>query len=328
MKLSVELGKLRLQNQRTQSFKYAKNSASNVLSAIRQYLYFTNYFKLLQVPASVDTITCFLEFMARSSGYDHIKHLYASVKYLHSALDQYFPEESFQIDTTLQGLKRRLANVPFQVLPLTPQILRKMYGHINPRSKEDLALWCSFLCAFYGLLRKANVVPKSGSYDPRKILVRRNIKVDHANNMVYLYIGFTKTNQFGSRDTIIPIPGNNDPAMDPVRHLSSLLSVTTGSMDTPAFAYGPGPSQFITYNKFTKRLKTLLSLAGYNPDSFSGHSFRRGGATFLHSCGGSTLMIQASGDWSSDCFTRYLYLTESQRLQAQALIARGISLNL
>ena len=121
VELSMELGRLRLQNQKTQSFKYAKNSASNVLSAIRQYLYFTNYFKLRQLPASVDTITCFLEFMARSSGYDHIKHFYASVKYLHIALDQYFPDESFQIDTTLQGLKRRLANVPFQVLPISPR---------------------------------------------------------------------------------------------------------------------------------------------------------------------------------------------------------------
>ena len=122
LEISAELEKLRLGNKTTQSFKYAKNSASNVVSAIRQYLYFTNYFRLKQVPASVDTIVCFLEFMAKTSGYNHLKHLYSSVKYLHVALDQNFPENSFQIDTTLLGLKRRLANVPFQVLPLNPDI--------------------------------------------------------------------------------------------------------------------------------------------------------------------------------------------------------------
>lgn len=323
LELMSELEKLRLENRKTQSYKYAKNSASNVLSAIRQYLYFTNHFRLQQLPASVDTIVCFLEFMAKTSGYGHIKHLYSSVKYLHTALDYSFPENSFQVDTTMQGLKRRLANVPFQVLPLTPQVLRKMYPFININKPEDRALWCSYLCAFYGLLRKANTVPESNKFDPRKVLVMRNISVDLPNNMAYLYIGFGKTNQFGGRDTIIPIPGNDDPALDLVRHLHSLLSGSAASADSPAFTYGP--SQFITYSKFTKRLKDLLKQAGYNPDLFSGHSFRRGGASFLHSCGGSALMVQSSGDWSSQCFTRYLYLSEAERLKAQSLISQGIS---
>ena len=315
--------KLRIENRKTQSFKYAKNSASNVLSAIRQFLYFTNHFRQQQLPVSVDTLVCFLEFMAKTSSYGHLKHLLSSVKYLHVALDYEFPENSFQVDTTMQGLKRRLANVPFQVLPLTPQILRKMYRHIDIRKPEDQALWCAYLCSFYGLLRKANAVPESVKFDPRKVLVKRNIHVDIVNNMVYLYIGFGKTNQFGGRDTIIPIPGNEDEALDPVRHLYALLSCSAGGADTPAFSFGN--SQFITYSKFTTRLKALLKLAGYNADLFSGHSFRRGGASFLHACGGSALMVQSSGDWSSQCFTRYLYLSEAERLKAQSLISQGIS---
>ena len=78
---------------------------------------------------------------------------------------------------------------------------------------------------------------------------------------------------------------------------------------------------------FTKRLKQLLKKAGLDPDLFSGHSFRRGGATFLHNCGGTVFMVQASGDWSSQCFARYLYLSEDQRLAAQMLIKNGIEGN-
>ena len=314
---------LRLDNKKTQSFKYAKNSAANVVSAIRQYLYFTNYFQVQHIPASVDTLVCFLEFMARTSGYGHLKHLYSSVKFLHEALNFPFPENNFQLDTTIQGLKRRLANVPFQVLPLSPQVLRKMFQHINLNDPEDRALWASYLIALYCLLRKSNVVPESAKFDPRKVLVRRNIHVDLANNMVYLYIGFGKTNQFGGRDTIIPIPGNSDPALDPVRNLHAALSLCDSGPNTPAFSYEPG--RFITYNKFTHRLKELLKKSGFNADLFSGHSFRRGGATFLHACGGTALMVQSSGDWSSQCFTRYLYLSECERLKAQSLISRGIS---
>ena len=147
--------------------------------------------------------------------------------------------------------------------------------------------------------------------------------MDLANNMVYLYIGFGKTNQFGGRDTIIPIPGNSDPALDPVRHLHAVLSSCNSGPDSPAFSHGQ--NKFISYSKFTSRLKDLLKQSGYNADLFSGHSFRRGGATFLHACGGTALMVQSSGDWSSQCFTRYLYLSESERLKAQSLIAAGIT---
>ena len=321
-----QLEVLRLDNRKTQSFRYAKSSADNVKSAIRQYLYFTNYFGLHQLPSSVDTLVCFMEFMARTSGFGHLKHLLSSVKFLHEAMDFSFPENSFQLDTTMQGLKRRLANVPFQVLPLTPQVLRKIFQQLDLNKAEDRALWASYLAAFYGLLRKSNVVPKSGSLDPRKVLVKRNIKVDLQNNMVYLYIGFSKNNQFGAKDVIIPIPGNSDPALDPVRHLHAAIQQNIGGPNSPAFSFAPG--SFITYSKFTSRLKDLLRKSGLNPDLYSGHSFRRAGATFLYECGGSALMVQSSGGWESQCFTRYLYLTESERLRAQSLISRGISMGL
>ena len=177
--------------------------------------------------------------------------------------------------------------------------------------------------SFYGLLRKSSAVPKDHKFDINKVLVRRNIKVDRQNNIVYLYLGHGKTNNFCTRDVLIPIPGNDDTALDPVRHLSALFSSVVTHSSAPAFSFAPG--NFVTYNSFTSRLKVLLKKAGFYPALYSGHSFRRGGASFLHQCGGSALMIQASGDWSSQCFTRYLYLTESERLHSQNLMSRGIN---
>ena len=261
--------------------------------------------------------------MARTSGFPHLKHLLSSVKYLHQALNHTFPMESFQLDMTMQGLKRRLAKVPFQVLPITPKVLKEMFPHLDMSKPEDRSLWCSYLCSFYGLLRKSSAVPESSAFDTKKVLLRRNIKVDTVNNMVYLYLGYGKTNNFCTRDVIIPIPGNNDPALDPVHHLQALFSFVTASPDDPAFTFSPG--RFVTYKSFTSRLKTLLTKAGFDASLYSGHSFRRGGASFLHACGGTALMVQASGDWSSQCFTRYLYLTEAERLHSQSLISNGIN---
>ena len=286
-------------------------------------MYFTVHFKLTPVPASEDTLVWFLEFMARTVGFAHLKHLLASVKFLHQALNHTFPVDSFQLDITLQGLKRRLAKVPFQVLPITPTVLKQMFLHLDMGKVEDRSLWCAYLISFYGLLRKSNAVPEALAFDTKKVLVRKNVKVDTLNNMVYLYLGYGKTNNFCTRDVIIPVPGNNDPALDPVRHLQALFSAVNPGPNEPAFTFAHG--RFITYTSFTNRLKTLLKKAGYDPSLYSGHSFRRGGASFLHSCGGTALMVQASGDWSSQCFTRYLYLSETERLQSQSLMSRGIN---
>ena len=261
--------------------------------------------------------------MAKSSGYGHLKHLLSSVRFLHQALGVQFPEDNFQIDMTMQGLKRKLARVPFQVLPITPQVLRDIYKLLDMRKNSDLALWCSFLTSFFGLLRKSNAVPEKTDFDPSKVLIRRNLTVDLPTNMVYMYLGFSKTNQFGARDLVVPIPGNDDPVLDPVRHLHELFNRVPAPGDAPAFSFGP--KSFINYTTFTSRLKSLLTKSSYNAALYSGHSFRRGGATFLHSCGGTALMVQASGDWTSQCFTRYLYLSFAERLRSQSLISQGIN---
>ena len=261
--------------------------------------------------------------MSQTSSYGHLKHLLSSLKFLHLAYDVDFPNNSFQIDMTMQGLKRRLAQVPFQVLPITPKVLRAMYRYLDMSSNEDLALWCAYLVAFFGLLRKKNVVPEGRLHDPVKVLSRRNFSIDLAGNRIYMYIGFSKTNQFGARDLILPIPGNSDPALDPVRHLSELFRRIDSSPSSPAFSYGQGRA--INYSKFTSRLKTLLTDAGFPASQFSGHSFRRGGASYLHSCGGSALMVQAAGDWSSSCFTRYIFLSLEERLRSQLLMSNAIN---
>ena len=307
----------------TQSFKYTKQSAANVISALRQYLYFVQYFNLPILPASVETLICFLEFMSLTSSYGHLKHLLSSVKYLHLAYNMEFPSNNFQLDMTMQGLKRKLARVPYQVLPLTPRVLRAMYRHIDLSKNEDLALWCAYLVAFFGLLRKKNAVPEGLVHDPSKVLSRRNFSFDMEDYRIYMYVGFSKTNQFGAKDLVLPIPGNSDPALDPVRHLQELFRRVDVPQSSPAFSYGQG--KFINYVKFTTRLKSLLNKAGFPASQFSGHSFRRGGASYLHACGGSALMVQAAGDWSSSCFTRYIFLSLDERLRAQHLMSSAIS---
>ena len=155
----------------TQSHYYAKASARNVLSHIRQWLCFTIFFGLCFLPARTEDIIPFLELMALSSGYDHIKAVLGSIGFLHKNLGLSFQSDSFQIKITLQALKRRLARAPNQALPIAPKHLLKMYKFIDISNPQDLALWCAFLVGFFGLLRKKSICPEDPSdVDPVKIL--------------------------------------------------------------------------------------------------------------------------------------------------------------
>ena len=320
---SGQLELLRQQNIATQSFRFARSSAKNIVSGIRTWLYFCLFYDLPSLPAETADLISFLQLNSFTSGYAHLKHLLHCIDYYHEINDVPIPARNFAMDSTLQGLKRELAGTPNQVLPILPNILRQMYLKLNMDKNSDLALWCAYLTTFRCLFRKSNTVPEGKNDDKQKVLTRNHIVLNHQTNTVLVYVSWSKTIQFGGKDIIVPIPPTDDPALDLYKHLSMLFTRVIVDDDAPAFSYGP--NSFITYSTFTSRLKSLLKQCGIDPARYSGHSFRRGGATYLHSLGGTGLQIQASGDWSTLTFLRYLHLTLEDRWSSQLLISEGIS---
>ena len=57
------------------------------------------------MPASEESLCCFMELMAVTSGYEHCKNTLGGIKYAHAALGFSFPSSSFSLDCTMQGLK-------------------------------------------------------------------------------------------------------------------------------------------------------------------------------------------------------------------------------
>ena len=151
----------------TQQYLYAPGTAKNIKSHIRTFLIFCAYFNRPAVPADTDTLVAFAEFMSVTVGYQHIKHIFSSIKLLHTI---------YNIDflRALQSLKRRLAKTPLRVLPMTPDILRSFYPFLDMSKPQDQALWASFLVAFFCMFRKKSLVPESISkFDPKLGLSRK-----------------------------------------------------------------------------------------------------------------------------------------------------------
>ena len=260
----------------------------------------------------------FAQLMSLTVGYDHIKNLFSAIKLLHRALDKKFPEDDFQVETTLKAIKRLLSGTPFQTLPIIPEILTKMYLFIDIQDPEQLANWCSFLTGFRCLLRKSNLVPTTlPNFDPQTGLSRSKIFIPEDKDVALVYLNWSKTNQFGNSEFVIPMVVDPLQALDPVFHLRKLFTMCDLPDHLPAFSFiKRGRIKCVTYTKFTEDLKKLLDKAGYRSKSYSGHSLRRGGASYLYSLGADPLLIQASGDWKSDCYQRYIFLSFEQRLSA------------
>ena len=307
----------------TQRYLYARDTAKNIKSHMRTYLIYCTYFQRTAVPADSDTLVAFAEIMSFTAGYQHIKHLFSSIRLLHDIFNIDCIQNDFRVDAALQSLKRKLAKTPLQVLPIEPKVLSAMALFLDFEKPADQAFWASLLVGFFCLFRKKSLVPKSQRlFNPKLELSRRKLAVYPDENVAFVYANFSKTNQFCEKEVVLPLVGNSNAVLDPVRALNNLIRNNPANPDDPAFTYFEnGKKLCITYDLFTVRLKKTLLLAGYNPKLYSGHSLRRGGACWLFKQGGDTLMIRYAGDWASDIFVRYVWVDMNQRLKAQILMS-------
>ena len=83
----------------------------------------------------------------------------------------------------------------------------------------------------------------------------------------------------------------------------------------------------LTYSILVSSLRSLLTRAGVDPKGFTGHSFRRGGASCAFQAGVSGELIQLHGDWKSDAYLKYITVPMQHRLQVTQRMRNFIGSN-
>lgn len=135
---------------------------------------------------------------------------------------------SFELKLTFRGLSRVL-----QALPITLEILEKIYKYLNFRKSEDVTFWCLFLFAFFLLSRKSNLVPiSSRKFDNTIQLCRKDIIIQKS----YILVRFkwTKTIQFGNRVLYIPLVAIPSSTFCPVSAYKRMCEFNPASTEIPA----------------------------------------------------------------------------------------------
>ena len=242
---------------------------------------FCAYFNLQELPAKVETLCLYVQFLSRSfRSVESIRNYLSGIKTLHLMLDLDFPKDNtLQLNLLLRGISRLKQHVPRQAEPITPLILLEMYKHLDFSLQQDVVFWSVSLLMLFLMARKSNMMPNSvKNFDPTKQLLREDVIIE--NQMLLVNIKWSKTRQFGhSRQ--IPITPMTGSCLCPVTADTNMVSLLPAKDSDPAFCLVSNKRKLIpyTYAQFHKQLKYLIRKTGRNEKLYSSHGLRRAGAT-------------------------------------------------
>ena len=287
----------------------ANSTKSTYRCQLNAFLRFCFYFDKEHLPVHQDTLRCYVAYLARTLNPSSIGGYLNVVRIIH--LDAGLPNPllgNWEVAMIRRGISRKLGRPPRQKLPITLEILRKLFVLMDFSRPSDISFWAACLVCFFGLLRKNTLLPASMSSISPAFLVRSDV-VGISSSSFLLRIRHTKTIQFGQRILTIPFVACIDIRVCPVTSLLRHLVMSPLKDSSPLFNFLEGGRLVAwTHATFVSRLKSCLAKIGISPESYSGHSFRRGGCSLCFEAGLGVTDIKLRGDWRSQSFERYLFV--------------------
>ena len=188
--------------------------------------------------------------------------------------------------------------------PLTRGLLLRVLPLLDTSTQYGATLHAAFCLAFAGFLRIGEFTySKNDLSDPefdRWHITRGSVTL-HKDHME-LSLPSSKTDPF-RRGILLTIAAADDDAC-PVRSLRHLLErFPTDSLSAPLFF--TSSREYFTRQFVIDTLRALLARLGID-GHFSGHSFRRGAATWARIAGLSEEEIMLLGRWKSDSWRLYV----------------------
>lgn len=305
-----------------QARSYAVTTSRTYAAQQRAYLSFCHQYAYTPLPATGDQLCMYVAFLARRLQYSSIKQYLNVVRVLHMQVGLPNPLGDFNLHRTLRGIRRSLGDSPTRKAPISPPMLRHLLHKLHINTPLHAGIYAAALTMFFGLLRRANVIPPPEMpFDPRLHLRRRDITFHHEGATVV--IRWSKTNQYRARTFTLPLPRVRASTLCPAQALYHFVSLTPqADPNGPAFVVpdNQGHLRPITPHQFVSTVKTCLADV-CDPRHIGGHSFRRGGATWLRNCGVDIELIKELGDWASEAYTRYVSTSTSSIAQTLSYAA-------
>lgn len=265
---------------------------------VASYMGFCKRFRYIAVPASTLTIKRYIAYLSLTHAYSSIKVYVNIIRLLHMQAGYDNPMCDFGIKQVMKGLRRCLGDHSSQRAVMTTEIMQVIRSGLDMDNYLDVVVWAVCLIAFYGMLRLSSLFPPN----PHKLLVS-NVKIFKWG--IAIKFTYSKTVQFSERDVYVSIPWNSDGKMCAASALLRSWKLSHVHSSQGMLSYRKrGQLASLSRKEFVTRVDNVLLSCGYV--GFTGHSFRRGGATHALHCGVPTEIIMAQGDWKSTAYLSYL----------------------
>ncbi len=136
---------------------------------------------------------------------------------------------------------------------------------------------------------------------------------------------WTKTIQFVERKLLVPVVSIPDSILCPIRAFKYMCQLVPAQNSSPAFVC-PSSSGLapVTYHQYQRFIRQMMKKINLEPNSFSSHSFRCGGATWAFSSHVPGELVRVHGDWKSEAYLKYLDLSLEHRLQVAQVMVQAL----
>lgn len=290
------------------------------MTHLKTYLEFCKIMGCQPLSVNNATLCRYAAYLSNRLKFNSIKKYLNILRVMHLEAGLQNPvQNNYVLNSLLKGVQRVHGSMPARKFPITLDILGKIKCILDMNQPFDIVFWAACLVAFYGLLRKSNLLPSSqAAFDPAVHLCRGDLH--KAPQGLAIRIKWSKTVQFKERYYFLPMPLMTGQALCPATALVNALMLNAcATKESPLLALPL--NRPLTQAQFLKKLHQSLESIGLPSREYSGHSFRRGGATHLFQRGIPGELIQVMGDWRSDAYKSYLEIdlsTKFNLLQGQS----------
>ena len=131
---------------------------------------FCSYFSLQPLPASLQTLCLYVQFLSRSMVPPSIRNYLSGVKHMHVVLGYEFPYSSnLVLKLVFRGIERLHPHVPQRAPPILPEHLLAISCILDWHDLSQVTTFTIALFLFLTLSRLGNILPSSHSKFSRKL---------------------------------------------------------------------------------------------------------------------------------------------------------------
>ena len=124
------------------------------------------------IPLTPINLGRYIAFLSSRLSFRSMQQYMAIVRLLHVEAGYRDPNQSHYILSLIKGAKRVLGDTAAPKLPITPDILKRIFTHLDFRNTRDITFWV----AFFSFFRKSNLFVHSlVEFKPAQHLTRESV---------------------------------------------------------------------------------------------------------------------------------------------------------